>query len=119
MSKNNTRDLSHTLDLHVPFETARDALIAQRVLQPDPILRPEDFQVEYEAKATVLDIHFKAIDDRVLRGSMSIFHLLGTDDSEVVSKLRYIGQGRRGLKSSSYQVYHKMLLCTIRYTDHI
>ncbi|XDT03931.1 Transcription factor Pcc1 [Nakaseomyces glabratus] len=151
MSKNNTRDLSHTLDLHVPFETARDALIAQRVLQPDPILRPEDFQVEYEAKATVLDIHFKAIDDRVLRvgvssvidsiksivetideldpetigidyayqGSMSIFHLLGTDDSEVVSKLRYIGQGRRGLKSSSYKVYHKMLLCTIRYTDHI
>ncbi|XDT19865.1 Transcription factor Pcc1 [Nakaseomyces glabratus] len=83
MSKNNTRDLSHTFtltcitflictgyiyrDLHVPFETARDALIAQRVLQPDPILRPEDFQVEYEAKATVLDIHFKAIDDRVLR----------------------------------------------------
>ncbi|KTB19575.1 EKC/KEOPS complex subunit PCC1 [Nakaseomyces glabratus] len=142
MSKNNTRDLSHTFisfqnactltcitflictgyiyrDLHVPFETARDALIAQRVLQPDPILRPEDFQVEYEAKATVLDIHFKAIDDRVLRGSMSIFHLLGTDDSEVVSKLRYIGQGRRGLKSSSYKVYHKMLLCTIRYTDHI
>ncbi len=58
-------------DLHVPFETARDALIAQRVLQPDPILRPEDFQVEYEAKATVLDIHFKAIDDRVLRVGVS------------------------------------------------
>ncbi|KAL3237565.1 chromatin DNA-binding EKC/KEOPS complex subunit PCC1 [Nakaseomyces bracarensis] len=63
--------LTHTLNLRIPFETERHARIAQRVLSPDPILRPEDFQVDYTTHDTTLLINFQSIDDRVLRVGVS------------------------------------------------
>lgn len=42
-----------------------------KALQPDPILKPEDFQVEYSAADYKLCVSFKSIDDRVLRVGVS------------------------------------------------
>lgn len=58
-------------ELEIPFEDSKQAGIAQRVLSPDPILRPQDFQVEYSTRGNILKIQFKSIDDRVLRVGVS------------------------------------------------
>lgn len=57
--------------LEVPFEDSTQAEIAVKVLEPDPILRPEDFEVDYSSKDRNLCISFKSIDDRVLRVGVS------------------------------------------------
>ncbi|CEP63883.1 chromatin DNA-binding EKC/KEOPS complex subunit PCC1 LALA0_S09e04632g [Lachancea lanzarotensis] len=63
--------LLHVLHLEVPFETAQQAQIASKVLTPDPILKPQDFHVQYSCKHSVLHLDFESIDDRVLRVGVS------------------------------------------------
>ncbi|CDK25164.1 unnamed protein product [Kuraishia capsulata CBS 1993] len=60
-------DFNHTLAFSVPFETARQAQIAQRALDPDPILKPSELSVEYSTEDTFLKIDFKGRSDRVIR----------------------------------------------------
>ncbi|CCF59428.1 hypothetical protein KAFR_0H00190 [Kazachstania africana CBS 2517] len=64
-------NLDHTLKLEIPFEDAKQANIAVDVLKPDPILRPQDFQVSYKARDNVFVAEFESIDDRVLRVGVS------------------------------------------------
>ncbi|CAR26713.1 hypothetical protein ZYGR_0H05360 [Zygosaccharomyces rouxii] len=63
--------LDHNLHLTIPFPNDRYSEVAVKVLRPDPILRPEDFQVEYKSKGNLLEIDFKSVDDRVLRVGVS------------------------------------------------
>ncbi|QLG74093.1 hypothetical protein HG535_0F06050 [Zygotorulaspora mrakii] len=63
--------LEHSLDLQIPFETPQQAQIAVKVLKPDPILRPDDFEVDYVSNGSVLEVKFRSIDDRVLRVGVS------------------------------------------------
>ncbi|SMN22304.1 similar to Saccharomyces cerevisiae YKR095W-A PCC1 Component of the EKC/KEOPS protein complex with Kae1p, Gon7p, Bud32p, and Cgi121p [Maudiozyma saulgeensis] len=63
--------LSHTLTLNVPFENSNQANIAMKVLQPDPILKPQDFEVTYTTEGNDLVASFASIDDRVLRVGVS------------------------------------------------
>lgn len=58
-------------DLQIPFETPQQAQIAVKVLKPDPILRPDDFEVDYVSNGSVLEVKFRSIDDRVLRVGVS------------------------------------------------
>ncbi|CAR23094.1 EKC/KEOPS complex subunit PCC1 [Lachancea thermotolerans] len=64
-------DLAYTLYLEVPFKTAKQAETAVKVLKPDPILKPQDFHVEYSSKAHNLCVSFEGVDDRVLRVGVS------------------------------------------------
>lgn len=57
--------------LEIPLVTARQAQIAVQVLKPDPILRPEDFKVEYTSEDNLLRVKFLSVDDRVLRVGVS------------------------------------------------
>lgn len=66
-----TMSLDHSLKLEIPFQTAAQANIAKQVLLPDPILKPQDFQVDYTATDNVLVVGFQSIDDRVLRVGVS------------------------------------------------
>lgn len=61
----------HHRKLEIPFQTAAQANIAKQVLLPDPILKPQDFQVDYTATDNVLVVGFQSIDDRVLRVGVS------------------------------------------------
>ncbi|CAI4046823.1 hypothetical protein SUVZ_11G3050 [Saccharomyces uvarum] len=63
--------LDHTLELKIPFETEKQASIATRVLSPDPILKPQDFQADYSSENNVVLAQFRSIDDRVLRVGVS------------------------------------------------
>ncbi|GAV52703.1 hypothetical protein ZYGR_0AG06940 [Zygosaccharomyces rouxii] len=63
--------LDHNLNLTIPFPNERYSEIAVKVLKPDPILKPEDFQVEYKNRGNSLEIEFKSVDDRVLRVGVS------------------------------------------------
>ncbi|QLQ81960.1 hypothetical protein HG537_0G02140 [Torulaspora globosa] len=63
--------LDHSLKLQIPFENARQAAIAKEVLRPDPILKPQDFQVDYTTDQNVLRVNFQSIDERVLRVGVS------------------------------------------------
>ena len=58
-------------NLEIPFETVRQAKIAVQVLKPDPILKPQDFQVQYSTEGNSLMVRFQSIDDRVLRVGVS------------------------------------------------
>ncbi|KAJ1533213.1 chromatin DNA-binding EKC/KEOPS complex subunit, partial [Saccharomyces cerevisiae] len=58
-------------ELKIPFETERQATIATKVLSPDPILKPQDFQVDYSSEKNVMLVQFRSIDDRVLRVGVS------------------------------------------------
>lgn len=49
----------------------KQAQTAVRVLQPDPILKVEDFQVQYTNNGNILVAEFQSIDDRVLRVGVS------------------------------------------------
>lgn len=42
-----------------------------KVLQPDPILKPQDFEVTYTTTGNSLVASFASIDDRVLRVGVS------------------------------------------------
>lgn len=55
----------------MPFETAQQAAIARKVLLPDPILKPQDFQVDYTTANNVLIVQFQSVDERVLRVGVS------------------------------------------------
>lgn len=55
----------------MPFETEKQATIAKRTLEQDPILKPDDLVVRYEVNTSSLDLHFEAISDRVLRVAVS------------------------------------------------
>ena len=57
--------------LDIPFETEAQASIAMRVLQPDPILRPQDFEVTYSTRGASLVVSVASVDDRVLRVGVS------------------------------------------------
>ncbi|SCU93508.1 LAME_0F04038g1_1 [Lachancea meyersii CBS 8951] len=63
--------LPHILHLEVPFETASQAQTAVKVLNPDPILKPQDFHVRYSANGPKLCLDFESVDDRVLRVGVS------------------------------------------------
>ena len=68
------------------------ANIAKKVLEPEPILRPDDLQVEYFTMDNCLIIDFKSIDDRVLRvGISSIIDSLKTilEAMDELSWLKY------------------------------
>nr|4WXA_A Chain A, EKC/KEOPS complex subunit PCC1 [Saccharomyces cerevisiae S288C]4WXA_B Chain B, EKC/KEOPS complex subunit PCC1 [Saccharomyces cerevisiae S288C]4WXA_C Chain C, EKC/KEOPS complex subunit PCC1 [Saccharomyces cerevisiae S288C] len=71
MTSKREKSLDHTLELKIPFETERQATIATKVLSPDPILKPQDFQVDYSSEKNVMLVQFRSIDDRVLRVGVS------------------------------------------------
>ncbi|CAI4563301.1 CEQ_1a_G0033710.mRNA.1.CDS.1 [Saccharomyces cerevisiae] len=71
MTSKREKLLDHTLELKIPFETERQATIATKVLSPDPILKPQDFQVDYSSEKNVMLVQFRSIDDRVLRVGVS------------------------------------------------
>ncbi|AJS35664.1 Pcc1p [Saccharomyces cerevisiae YJM1248] len=71
MTSKREKSLDHTLELRIPFETERQATIATKVLSPDPILKPQDFQVDYSSEKNVMLVQFRSIDDRVLRVGVS------------------------------------------------
>ncbi|EWH17449.1 Pcc1p [Saccharomyces cerevisiae P283] len=71
MTSKREKSLDHTLELKIPFETERQATIANKVLSPDPILKPQDFQVDYSSEKNVMLVQFRSIDDRVLRVGVS------------------------------------------------
>lgn len=41
------------------------------MLAPDPILKPQDFQVDYTTSENKLVVNFHSVDDRVLRVGVS------------------------------------------------
>ncbi|AJS32714.1 Pcc1p [Saccharomyces cerevisiae YJM326] len=71
MTSKREKSLDHTLELKIPFETERQATIATKVLSPDPILKPQDFQVDYSSEKNDMLVQFRSIDDRVLRVGVS------------------------------------------------
>ncbi|CAI4045418.1 hypothetical protein SKDZ_11G2990 [Saccharomyces kudriavzevii ZP591] len=71
MTSKREMSLDHTLELQIPFETERQASIATKVLSPDPILKPQDFQVDYSSEKNIMLVRFRSIDDRVLRVGVS------------------------------------------------
>ncbi|CAD6636744.1 XXYS1_4_G0043160.mRNA.1.CDS.1 [Saccharomyces cerevisiae] len=71
MTSKREKSLDHTLELKIPFETERQATIATKVLSPDPILKPQDFQVDYSSEKNVMLVQLRSIDDRVLRVGVS------------------------------------------------
>ncbi|KAI5950178.1 PCC1 [Candida jiufengensis] len=59
------------LTLNIPFETSRQAQIAQNTLLPDPVLKSDELKIEYTTNENVLNIKFSGISDRVIRVSIS------------------------------------------------
>ncbi|AET39100.1 chromatin DNA-binding EKC/KEOPS complex subunit PCC1 Ecym_4016 [Eremothecium cymbalariae DBVPG len=57
--------------LEVPFENGKQAEIAREVLHHDPVLRPEDFRVDYTIQHEKLLVNFNSIDARSLRVGVS------------------------------------------------
>ncbi|CAI4045407.1 chromatin DNA-binding EKC/KEOPS complex subunit PCC1 SKDI_11G3040 [Saccharomyces kudriavzevii IFO 1802] len=71
MTSKREMSLDYTLELQIPFETEGQASIATKVLSPDPILKPQDFQVDYSSEKNIMLVRFRSIDDRVLRVGVS------------------------------------------------
>lgn len=63
--------LAHQLELNIPFETNKQATIAQNTLSPDPILKKEELTVEYTVNDSNLICSFKGVSDRVIRVAIS------------------------------------------------
>ncbi|KAH3898959.1 related to Polarized growth chromatin-associated controller 1 [Saccharomycodes ludwigii] len=55
--------------LKIPFQNAKQAHIAKQVLEPDPVLNPNDFHMDYiiGTPSSTLVIIFHSVDDRLLR----------------------------------------------------
>ncbi|KAK6453583.1 transcription factor Pcc1-domain-containing protein [Scheffersomyces xylosifermentans] len=70
-SQQSVEELPYKLTLKVPFETARQALIASQTLSPDPILKGNELDVTYDAEDTTLLLKFSGISDRVIRVAIS------------------------------------------------
>ncbi|CAR65216.1 chromatin DNA-binding EKC/KEOPS complex subunit PCC1 [Kluyveromyces lactis] len=66
MNKGDT-SFEHSLHLEIPFESIKQADVARKVLLPDPIMKPEDFQVTYSTQDTKLICDFESVDERILR----------------------------------------------------
>ncbi|TID15836.1 hypothetical protein CANINC_004366 [Pichia inconspicua] len=56
-----------SLCLNIPFDTYKQASIAEKTLSPDPILKQGQSQIDYSINDTTLNINVQAIDDRVVR----------------------------------------------------
>ncbi|KAK6463059.1 transcription factor Pcc1 [Scheffersomyces coipomensis] len=63
--------LPYSLQLEVPFETAKQAIIAASTLSPDPILKPNEVSVNYKSDENKLICQFQAVSDRVIRVAVS------------------------------------------------
>lgn len=63
--------LDHKLVLRIPFETEKQSLIACNTLNPDPILKSQELDVEFETDSTVLICKFSGVSDRVIRVAIS------------------------------------------------
>lgn len=59
------------LTLQIPFETLKQATIAQRTLDPDPVLKLNELSVLFSTKDNTLICKFSGISDRVIRVSIS------------------------------------------------
>lgn len=55
----------------MPFQTSKQAQIAKRSLEPDPILKPSDLRVEYSTDSSTLVLDFQAVSARILRVAVS------------------------------------------------
>lgn len=60
-----------SLTITIPFETEKQAEIAQSLLSPDPILKVNELHAEYNAKGTKLVCSFVGVSDRVLRAAVT------------------------------------------------
>ena len=57
-----------SLSINIPFLNNNHALIAQKSLSPDPMLKPDTVNVQYKIKNnSILNIVVNGIDDRVIR----------------------------------------------------
>lgn len=63
--KTNTNTFCRSLN--IPFESNKQASIAEKTLSPDPILKPGQSQITYSVHDSTLHINVQAIDDRVVR----------------------------------------------------
>ncbi|CDR45332.1 CYFA0S17e01816g1_1 [Cyberlindnera fabianii] len=61
----------HKLDINIPFEEPKQATIAKKSLEPDPIMRPDDIRVRFLVEESSLVIKFEATTDRTLRVAAS------------------------------------------------
>ncbi|ODV87778.1 hypothetical protein CANARDRAFT_5093 [[Candida] arabinofermentans NRRL YB-2248] len=60
-------EFTHTLEFKVPFLNSKQATIACKSLNPDPILKPNELEVSYVNENEVLIIKFTGSSDRVIR----------------------------------------------------
>ncbi|ODV77186.1 transcription factor Pcc1 [Suhomyces tanzawaensis NRRL Y-17324] len=63
--------LPYTLNLSIPFESARQAEIACKTLSPDPILKVNELNVKYSHDSNTLTCAFSGVSDRVIRVAVS------------------------------------------------
>ncbi|EEQ41619.1 Transcription factor Pcc1 family protein [Clavispora lusitaniae] len=63
--------LDHKLTLTIPFETPKQAAIAQRAISVDPVLKKDEISVSYHAQDTRLICEFCGVSDRVIRVAIS------------------------------------------------
>lgn len=70
-SPTNYMSLDHQLTLKIPFETAEQAVIAQKTISVDPVLKKNEITVEYTVEGTQLVCLFAGASDRVIRVAIS------------------------------------------------
>lgn len=63
--------LLHKVTLNVPFETETQATVAKRSLEPDPILKKNELDVNYSVRSSSLVCDFSGVNDRALRVAIS------------------------------------------------
>ncbi|CAH2354619.1 EKC/KEOPS complex subunit Pcc1p [[Candida] railenensis] len=63
--------LNHKLVLRIPFETNKQSEIACNSLNPDPILKSRELDVEFEIDKNTLVCKFSGTSDRVIRVAIS------------------------------------------------
>lgn len=66
-----SQTLDHKLTLRIPFETKKQAEIACNTLNPDPILKSQELDVEFETDSSSLVCKFAGTSDRVIRVAIS------------------------------------------------
>lgn len=66
--KNKTKILTCHSQLNIPFQCAKYAIIAQKSLFPDPVLKAGQSKIEYSiTNDSILHIKVFGIDDRIVR----------------------------------------------------
>lgn len=63
--------LDHIVTVDVPFETQKQAEIAQRTMSVDPVLKKDEISVTYSVEQNVLQCRFAGVSDRVIRVAIS------------------------------------------------